>query len=165
MWDVRGNTSQPIGRLTGTSSSIAGSEPIIYCVSFTNSNSATTSGEHQQPLSAGLPTTGVTGRAASLFNVPSSLVASINSGVTSSNTFFHVSTSSNAMMMDTSRTKPEQIRSIYETGTSETCNSLAWHPHNQNLLLTGVNGKTLKILDIRCLLFALILSIFSSSPF
>jgi len=40
-------------------------------------------------------------------------------------------------------------KSIYETGASETCNSLAWNPHDENILLAGVNSKSLKIYDIR----------------
>ena len=43
----------------------------------------------------------------------------------------------------------DSIKSIYETGTSETCNSLSWNPHNENILLAGVNSKSLKIFDIR----------------
>ncbi len=45
--------------------------------------------------------------------------------------------------------KSEITKSIYETGTSETCNSLTWNPHDENILLAGVNSKSLKIYDIR----------------
>lgn len=45
--------------------------------------------------------------------------------------------------------KPDLIKSIYETGTSETCNSLTWNPHDENVLLAGINSKSLKIYDIR----------------
>jgi hypothetical protein len=49
----------------------------------------------------------------------------------------------------TSETKRSEIRPNYETGTSESCHSLKWNPHNMNQLLAGVNGKSLKIFDIR----------------
>ena len=45
--------------------------------------------------------------------------------------------------------KPDMIKTIYETGTSETCNSLSWNPHNANNLLAGVNSKSLKIYDTK----------------
>lgn len=45
--------------------------------------------------------------------------------------------------------KSESIRPVYETGSSETCNSLQWNTHSENLLLAGINGKSLKIFDIK----------------
>ena len=45
--------------------------------------------------------------------------------------------------------KSEQIEPVYEMGTSETTNSLSWNPHSENSLLAGMNGKSLKIYDIR----------------
>jgi hypothetical protein len=45
--------------------------------------------------------------------------------------------------------KPDLIKPIYETGTSESCHSLSWNPHNMYQLLAGVNSKSLKTFDIR----------------
>ena len=45
--------------------------------------------------------------------------------------------------------KTDQIKPLYETGSLESCNSLAWNPHNMHQLLASVNGKTLKIFDVR----------------
>jgi hypothetical protein len=42
-----------------------------------------------------------------------------------------------------------KIKSFFETGSSESCNSLSWNPHSSFELLAGVNGKALKIYDIR----------------
>ena len=41
------------------------------------------------------------------------------------------------------------MKPVYETGSSETCNSLQWNSHSDNLLLAGINGKSLKIFDIK----------------
>ncbi len=41
------------------------------------------------------------------------------------------------------------IRSYYETGSSETSNSLNWDPFDSNILLAGLNGKSLKIFDTK----------------
>lgn len=67
----------------------------------------------------------------------SSLTMSINIGSTPS------------IYQNSEPKKVDSIKSIYETGTSETCNSLSWNPHNENILLAGVNSKSLKIFDIR----------------
>jgi hypothetical protein len=68
----------------------------------------------------------------------SSLTLGINLGVSSYNYSYGESKKSEA-----------RSPSIYETGASETCNSLAWNPHDENILLAGVNSKSLKIYDIR----------------
>ena len=128
-------TSTSNGSSGGGGGGGAGSESTIYCLNLNNANELAP------------PNNGITSRHASLFAVPTGLMSTINAPI------FHTS-SSNAMIgNEQSRlaigNKPDLIRSVYETGTSETCNSLAWHPHNQNLMLAGVNGKTLKIFDIR----------------
>lgn len=49
--------------------------------------------------------------------------------------------------------KTETIKPLYETSASETCFSLSWNPHNENILLAGLeHGKSgkLKIFDIKC---------------
>ena len=57
--------------------------------------------------------------------------------------------------------KSEQIEPVYEMGTSETTNSLSWNPHSEHSLLAGMNGKSLKIYDIRGKILKLSNSTFS----
>lgn len=45
--------------------------------------------------------------------------------------------------------KSSIFKPAYETGSSETCNSLNWNNHHENLLLAGINGRSLKIFDVK----------------
>lgn len=158
VWDVRGNntpTLQPLSNVkftnNNTNTSAAGTESMIYCVNLTNypTDMSPPPPPPTPPPPPPTPSSGMpTSRHASLFAVPTGLMSSLNTGVATP--IFHTS-SSNGIASEASRSgyKQDLIRSIYETGTSETCNSLAWHPHNQYSLLAGVNGKTLKVFDIR----------------
>ena len=145
VWDVRGGEKSPprvVANISGpSSSSTTNTESMIYCLDYTH---PTTSSEAS--MSSLMSSTSRAATAASLFNMPSSLVTGV--GVSAP---FHTSSSSTSVEIATSMrsAKPFNIRSVYETGTSETCNSLAWDPHCPYSLLTGVNGKTLKIFDIR----------------
>lgn len=128
VWDVRGNSNQPSSKF----STVPTTESVIFSLNYTNA-----------------PSVGETnGLSRAFYNIPNSfsnLTTTINSGTVPSSVFqssgYNASTNENR--------KPDAIKSIYETGTSETCNSLSWHPHNQNMLLTGVNRISLKIFDIR----------------
>jgi WD40 repeat protein len=43
----------------------------------------------------------------------------------------------------------QAFKPVYETGSSETCNSLQWDSHRDNYLLASLTGKSLKIFDIK----------------
>ncbi|CAF0839136.1 unnamed protein product [Brachionus calyciflorus] len=45
--------------------------------------------------------------------------------------------------------KAETFKPVYETGNTDTCNSLAWNPDKENILFAGLSGKYLKMFDIK----------------
>lgn len=135
VWDVRGNNTSPTTRLDFNT------ESVIYS---TNYSALSQSSTEAQTTSA---TSSISKALNNLPTTLSSLTMGINIGSTHS---MLTSSTNNFNDPKLSQSKPDLIKPVYETGTSETCNSLAWNPNNQNQLLAGVNGKSLKIFDIRC---------------
>ncbi len=78
-----------------------------------------------------------------------SLTNNINTGI-GSHLISTLNSSANFNIADLKRNFV--FEPVYETGISETCNSLSWNPHDENLLLTGMTGKSLRIYDIRSII-------------
>jgi WD40 repeat protein len=120
IWDVRGNTNTPTTKID------LKTESVIYSTAFPS--------QSEQQAGIGRP----------FYNLPNTL-----SNITMSMNLGSTSNSNTASNGNGDSRKLDPIKPTYETGTSESCHSLTWNPHNMNQLLAGINGKSLKIFDIK----------------
>ena len=130
VWDIRGLSASPTAKFE------CNTETVIYNTISQNSGNQTLTVANNASVNK-LP-----------FNLSSfaHLTTSINTGSSSQSSL--AASQATSGINQASKTLPDQ-KPIYETGSSETCNSLSWNQHDENLLLTGINGKSLKIFDIR----------------
>ena len=124
VWDIKSSGSAPNAKFEANNL-----ETVIYSTNIQQTNASSAIGSSFN----------------SSLNSYAALYTSIN------NTNLLNGNKLNAQLSNGSGGGSEQkiIRPVYETGRSDTCTSLEWSPHSENLLLVGMNAKTLKIYDIR----------------
>ena len=127
VWDITGNSNNPALKLEHGGHN---TEIIIY----TKTYNTTARNSISNP------------------NTLANITTSMNSG--SMQNFYSYSAINSQGYVETN------IKPVFEAGTSDSCNSLSWNPHDGNFLLAGMlagtKAKSLRIYDIRGIIFKLI---------